>query len=209
MIPAREHTPRNRDSGETGPRSPPYFDWSGRNKRGSRQRISPHLRDRPFVGIGWPLSFLVLSGPLSIFLPLFFPPRALHLPLYERVGPLFLFGPTLQHIGALASLWPPAFVLIIIIIVIRAFLFLRDQPLLLLSLASFTTRKQVCCRVLYASLRFTCREPFFSPELEIELKLYFCTRTAPQAIIFSSFAILRLANNTHRDIALSSSRSTR
>lgn len=102
---ASAHVSRNRDSGETGPRSPPYLDWSRRNKRGSRQGISPHLRDRPFVGIGWPLSFLVLSGPLSIFLPLFFPPQALHLPLYGGVGPLFLFGPTLQHIGALASLW--------------------------------------------------------------------------------------------------------
>jgi len=110
-----------------GPRSPPCRDWMGRNKRGSRQGIVPHLRDRPFVGIGQSLGIFQASRPS--FCPSFFllgPLASLLLapsPL-PHTGPLFSICSTLRSIGALASRRPtpvpfsfPAFIFIIIIII--------------------------------------------------------------------------------------------
>lgn len=123
--------PRNRS------RSPPFRDWLGRNKRGLRQGIVPHLRDRPFVGIGQSLGIFQASRPS--FCPSFFllGPLAFSLPApspFHNTGPLFSICSTLRRIGALASRRPtlapfsfPAFIFIIIITVIRVSIFISGR----------------------------------------------------------------------------------
>lgn len=120
-----------------GPGSPPRRDWSGRNKRGSRQGISPHLYDRPFVVIGWPLGSF--QAPLRSFLHFFFPSRAPRRPLLSGLPASRTFVSicsTLRRIGALASrcsslppppplslyLSLPVFICVIIIVIISIFI---------------------------------------------------------------------------------------
>lgn len=97
---SRENTTAQLGPWRNGPGSSLSRDWSARNKRGSRQGFVPHLRDRSFVGIGWPLGIFQASRPS--FCPSFYllGPPSPH-PVYDA-GPLFLFARLWDALG----LWP-------------------------------------------------------------------------------------------------------
>lgn len=128
-----ERIRRALEAWRNGPRSPPYRDWSGRNKRGSCQGIVPHLHDRPFVGIGQSLGIFQASRPP--FAPLFsssgpLPPSSVPSSPFHTLDLCFLFVRLWDALGLRFTLFGsgvpfsfPAFIFIIIIIVIRVSIF--------------------------------------------------------------------------------------
>lgn len=107
------------------PRSPLYRDWSGRNKRCSRQGFVPHLHNGPFARIGWPLE--TFQAPRRSFYPSFFSPRGPLFPLFPARTFVSICSTSRRNgIFSLTSLAPfsfLAFIFIIIIVVIRISIF--------------------------------------------------------------------------------------